>query len=96
MNYDNGQNRSWSINKVPAIEIMTPLRYYGFELLHEPPNRPHSVPSDFYLFPKFKSHLPGPQFGNNSCCRGVLGGVGGGGGLVQLPSICIGVIGELY
>ena len=41
--------------------------YFGFELLQEPPNRPHSAQSDFYLFPIFKTQLPGCQFGKTMC-----------------------------
>lgn len=37
----------------------------GFELLPHPPYSPDLAPSDFYLFPKLKSHLRGHHFGNN-------------------------------
>ena len=39
--------------------------HMGFELLQDPTNSPNSAPSDFYLFPKLKSHLPCRQFENN-------------------------------
>ena len=45
-------------------------------LLQDPPNSPGSGPSDFYLVLKIKSHVPGRQFGNNPCCRGVAWGPG--------------------
>ena len=47
----------------------------------DPSISPDSAPSDFYLFPKLKSHLPGRPFGNNPYCTGVPGD-GGGGGVV--------------
>ena len=34
-------------------QVMTPRRYHGM------------APSDFYLFPKLKSHLCGRQYGSN-------------------------------
>ena len=37
----------------------------GFEILPHPPYSPDMAPSDFYLFPKLKSHLRGTQFGSN-------------------------------
>ena len=36
-----------------------------FEILPHPPYSPDMAPSDFYLFPKLKSHLPGTQYGSN-------------------------------
>ena len=44
---------------------MTAATEYGFEIL---PNIPYSsdmAPSDFYLFPKLKSHFHGTQCGSN-------------------------------
>ena len=37
----------------------------GFELLQHPAFSSDLAPSDFYLLPKVKSHLPGRQFRNN-------------------------------
>ena len=37
----------------------------GFEILPHPPYSPDMAPSDFYLFPKLKSHLRGTQNGSN-------------------------------
>ena len=34
-------------------------------MVPNPPYSPDMVPSDFYLFPKLKSHLRGTQFGSN-------------------------------
>ena len=34
----------------------------GFELLPHPPYSPDLAPSDFYLFPKLKSHIRGRHF----------------------------------
>ena len=36
-----------------------------FEILPHPPYFPDMAPSDFYLFPKLKSHLRGTQYGSN-------------------------------
>ena len=38
----------------------------GFELLPHAPYSPDLAPSDFYLFPKLKTHLRGHHFGNNN------------------------------
>ena len=37
----------------------------GFLILPHPPYFPDMAPSDFYLFPKLKSHLHGTQYGRN-------------------------------
>ena len=37
----------------------------GFEMLPNPPYFPDMAPSDFYLFPKLKSHLRCTQYGSN-------------------------------
>ena len=37
----------------------------GFETLPHPPYSHDMAPSDFYLFPKLKSHLRGTQYGSN-------------------------------
>ena len=47
--------------------------YFGFELLQDPPNSQNSDPSDFNLFPKLKSHLPGLQFGTIRVVEQCLG-----------------------
>ena len=60
-----------------AKEINDTCRKCGIELLQHSPNSPDSVPFDLYLYPKFKSRLPGLQSGNNPCCRGEFGGPGG-------------------
>ena len=44
---------------------MTAATECGFEILPHPPYSPDMAPSDFYLFPKLKSHLRGTQYGNN-------------------------------
>ena len=40
-------------------DAMTAATEYGFEILHHPPYSPAMAPTDFYLFPKLKSHLRG-------------------------------------
>ena len=40
---------------------MTAVTEYGFEILPHPPYLPDIALSDFYLFPKLKSHLRGTQ-----------------------------------
>ena len=37
----------------------------GFEILPHTLYSPDMAPSDFYLFPTQKSHLPGTQYGSN-------------------------------
>ena len=37
----------------------------GFEILLQTPYSPNKAPSEFYLFPKLKSHLGGAQYGSN-------------------------------
>ena len=44
---------------------MTAATEYGFEILPHPQYSPDMAPSDFYLFPKLKSHLLGTQYGSN-------------------------------
>ena len=44
---------------------MTAATECGFEILPHPPYSPDMAPSDFYLFPKLKSHLRGAQYGSN-------------------------------
>ena len=44
---------------------MTAATEYGFEILPHPPYSSVMTPSDFYLFPKLKSHLHGTQYGCN-------------------------------
>ena len=44
---------------------MTAVTECGFEILPHPPYSPDMAPSDFSLFPKLKSHLPGKQYGRN-------------------------------
>ena len=41
--------------------VVTAVAEYGFEILPHPPYSP----SDFYLFPKLKSHLRGIQYESN-------------------------------
>ena len=41
--------------------VMTATIECGFEILPHPPYSPDMAPSDFYLFPKLKSHLRGTQ-----------------------------------
>ena len=63
-------------SRTPGLRVKhftTEPRETRIAAVHDPPNSPDSVPSDFQLFPKLKSLLPGRQFGNNPCCRGVLG-----------------------
>ena len=44
---------------------MTAATECGFEILSHPPYSLDTAPSDFYLFPKLKSHLRGTQYGSN-------------------------------
>ena len=44
---------------------MTAATEYGFEILPHPPYAPDMASSDFYLFPKLKSHFCGTQYGSN-------------------------------
>ena len=44
---------------------MTTATECEFEILPHPPYCPGMAPSDFYLFPKLKSHLHGTQYGSN-------------------------------
>ena len=44
---------------------MTAATKCGFEVLPHPPYSLYMAPSDFYLFPKLKSHLRGTQFRSN-------------------------------
>ena len=44
---------------------MTAATECGFEILPHPTYSPDMALSDFYLFPKLKSHLRGTQHGNN-------------------------------
>ena len=37
----------------------------GFEIVPHPSYSPDMAPSDFYLFPKLKSHFRGTQYGSN-------------------------------
>jgi len=38
----------------------------GFEILPHPPYSPDLAPSDYYLFPKLKSHLSGQRYSSNN------------------------------
>ena len=50
----------------PMSQIaMTVATDCGFEILPHAPYSPDMALSDFYLFPKLKSHLRGTQFGSN-------------------------------
>ena len=44
---------------------MTAATECRFEILPHPPYSPDMAPSDFYQFPKLKSHLRGTQYGSN-------------------------------
>ena len=44
---------------------MTAAIECGFEILPHPPYFHDMVPSEFYLFPKLKSHFRGTQYGRN-------------------------------
>ena len=44
---------------------MTATTEYGFDILPHLPYSPDMTPSDFYLFPKLKSHPSGTQYGSN-------------------------------
>ena len=44
---------------------MTAATECRFEILPQPPYSPDMAPSDFYLFPKLKSHLRGTQYGSD-------------------------------
>ena len=43
---------------------MTAATECGFEIFPYPPYSPDMAHSDFYLFPKLKSHLSGTQYGS--------------------------------
>ena len=45
---------------------MTAVTECGFEILPHPLYSPNMAPSDFYLFPKLKSHRCGTQYGSNA------------------------------
>ena len=51
-------------DNAPAV-AMTAATVCGFEILPHPPYSPDMAPSDFYLFPKLRSHLRGTQYGSN-------------------------------
>ena len=55
---------------------MTAATECGFEILPHSPYSPGMAYSDFYLFPKLKSHLLGAQYGSNV---GVIEAMGIGG-----------------
>ena len=44
---------------------MTAATEREFEIFPHPPYSPDMAPSDFYLFPKLKSHLQGTNYGTN-------------------------------
>ena len=44
---------------------MTAATECGFKILSHPPYSPKMTRSDFYLFPKLKSHLRGTQYRSN-------------------------------
>ena len=44
---------------------MTAATECGFEIIPHPQYSPDMTSSDFYLFPKLKSHLRGTQYGSN-------------------------------
>ena len=75
--YINGILLKSTLNTIQSInQSINQCRHFGFELIQDPPNLRDSSPSDFYLFPKLKSHLSGRHFGNNPCWKGVPGGRG--------------------
>ena len=51
--------------KPPVHKSQVAATECGFEILPHPPYTPDMTPSDFYLFPKLKSHLPGTLYGRN-------------------------------
>ena len=55
---DNGPAHTSQVAMTTATEC-------EFELISHPPYSPDMAPSDFYLFPKLKSHLRGTQYGSN-------------------------------
>ena len=55
----------------------------GFEILPHPPDSPYMA-TDFYLFPKLKSHLRGTQYGSN---EGIIEAVNKYLGTRKRPSI---------
>ena len=63
---------------------MTAATECGFEILPLPPYSPDLAPSDFYLFPKLKSHLRGAQYGSN---KDVIEAVNEYLGTRKIPSI---------
>ena len=51
---------------------MTAATECRFQILPHPPYSPDMSPSDFYLFPKLKSHLRGTQYGSNEGSKRIL------------------------
>ena len=52
---------------------MTAATECGLEILSHPPYSPDIAPSDFYLFPKLKSHLRGTPYRSNEGAIEYLG-----------------------
>ena len=44
---------------------MTAANECGYKILPHSPFSPNMAPSDYYMFPKLKSHLRGTHYGNN-------------------------------
>ena len=63
---------------------MTASTECEFEILSYLTCSPDMAPSDFYLFPKLKSHLRSTQYGSN---EGVIGAVKDNLGVRKRPSI---------
>ena len=50
---------------MPLLTRQVAMTSATVEILPHPPYSPDMALSDFYLFPKLKSHLQGTQYGSN-------------------------------
>ena len=79
---DNAPAHTSQIAKTATTEM-------GFEFLPHSPYSSDMGPSDYYLFPKLKSHLRGTQYGSN---EGAIEAVNEYLGDQEMPSILKGLI----
>ena len=63
--YIRGVIKKFSVLYSSVIFELKSLSVGRCEILPHPPYSPDMAPSDFYLFPKLKSHLHGSQYGSN-------------------------------
>ena len=62
---DHPSSSTLTDENVKVVHTLTTATECGFEILPHPLYSPDMAPSDFYLFPKQKSHLHGTQHGSN-------------------------------